>query len=46
MSRIGLTKDIILQSAMEIVDKIGAENLTLKVLADKLGVRSPHRSDG
>ncbi len=41
MSRIGLTKDIILQSAMEIVDKIGAENLTLKVLADKLGVRSP-----
>ena len=41
MSRIGLTKDIILQSAMEIVDNIGAENLTLKVLADKLGVRSP-----
>ena len=38
MSRIGLTKDIILQSAMEIVDNIGAENLTLKVLADKLGV--------
>ena len=41
MSRIGLTKDIILQSAMEIVDNKGAENLTLKALADKLGVRSP-----
>ena len=41
MSRIGLTKDIILQSAMEIVDKEGAQNLTLKALADKLNVRSP-----
>lgn len=41
MSRIGLTKDIILESAMEIVDSTGAEKLTLKTLADKLEVRSP-----
>lgn len=32
MSRIGLTKDIIMQSAMEIVDNKGAENLTLKII--------------
>lgn len=41
MSRIGLTKDLILQSAMEVVDSVGTEKLTLKKLAEKLGVRSP-----
>lgn len=41
MSRNGLTKDIILQTAAQIIDKGGKENLSLKVLADNLGVRSP-----
>lgn len=41
MSKIGLTKDLILQSAMELVDSVGTEKLTLKKLAEKLGVRSP-----
>ena len=41
MSRNGLTKDIILQTATQIIDKDGKENLSLKVLAEKLGVRSP-----
>lgn len=41
MSRIGLTKDILLQSAMEMVDAEGAQHLTLKALADKLNVRPP-----
>lgn len=41
MSRIGLDKEIMVRKAAELANQIGIENISLKLLADNLGVRSP-----
>lgn len=41
MTRVGMDKDIIISKAVELVNKVGIEHITLKMLADNLGVKSP-----
>jgi AcrR family transcriptional regulator len=41
MPRAGLDQQIVLQAAAEIVDQHGWETLTLALLAQKLGIRTP-----
>lgn len=41
MTRVGIDKDIIISKAVELVNKVGIEHITLKMLADNLGVKSP-----
>ena len=41
MPRVGLDKDFIVKKAAELANQIGIENISLKLLADNLGVQSP-----
>jgi AcrR family transcriptional regulator len=41
MPRAGLTRDIVISEAAGLIDRHGAEGLSLAELADKLGVRPP-----
>ena len=41
MPRIGIDKDTVIRRAAQMANEIGFENVTLKVLADDLGIKSP-----
>lgn len=41
MPRAGLTPDVVVDAAMEVVDRDGSDQLTLAAVADLVGVRSP-----
>lgn len=41
MTRVGIDKDAIISKAVELVNKVGMEHITLKMLADNLGIKSP-----
>lgn len=41
MSRVGIDKDTIIIRAAQLANEVGIENVTLKILADDLGVKSP-----
>ena len=41
MARAGLDKDVIVSRAAQLANKIGLENVTLKVIAKEFGVQTP-----
>lgn len=41
MARAGLDKNIIVRKTAQIANEIGVENVTLKMLADNLNIRTP-----
>ena len=41
MSRKGINRQQVVEAAASLADEVGLENLTLSILADRLGVRSP-----
>ena len=41
MARTGLDANMVIHRAAQLVNEVGLENITLKMLADDLGVKSP-----
>lgn len=41
MARVGLDKNLIVERAAELANRIGLDNITLKVIADEFGVQTP-----
>lgn len=41
MARIGIDKNLIISRAAQMANEVGIENITLKMLADDLGIKSP-----
>jgi TetR/AcrR family transcriptional regulator, tetracycline repressor protein len=40
-ARAGLTRDLVVRAALDLLDEVGLDKLSTRRLADRLGVRSP-----
>ena len=41
MSKNNINEEIIIETAASIVNEVGSENLSLKIIAEKLNIKSP-----